>query len=197
MTMRYEASMLLVLLAVPLLSGCLDDGADDLPDLSRAYLGALTLTYSRDFPSFEAMVSMNVTVQKDGSVEIGAGQPALYEGDDEQVIEGSKVRVREAGTVTVTPGSGDAYVKWGNELITLSCSVTISGEQETYAWDEDTMSWISVMKTPFEVTDPIDPPFKFDIADAVMNNAFKTATAPQAFGTVTYEWSLVLTPSLG
>jgi len=198
-----DRSILFAVLTVFAIScGCLnispsDDDEDLKTTLSHSYSGTLDITYSRDFPSFEATTQAFVSISKDGIVGIIDGTPAIYDADDVLEVEGGQIRQRETGTLSHSGGSGVVIIRGEDEFVSLSLQVKITGEQETFAWDEDTMSWISVSKVPFDLDDPIKPPVEFSIFNATAGDGstFKTS-APQVFGIVTYVWKLVLIPSL-
>jgi len=190
-------------LAIFILSaGCLDlpgdeDEVEDMgeeKELPFDYNGILTVTYSRDFPDLSASVSMDVELKTDGSFLIGVGSPSSYAGDEVMDIEGGKVRQKETGTLDAGSGSGVVIVRGGITALAIELSVTITGEQETFAWDEDSKTWISMAKVPYTIDDPIASPVEFDLLNstAFTGQSF-IETAPQAFGsTVTHSWNLIL-----
>jgi hypothetical protein len=191
-----------VLTALAISCGCLsisssDDEEDAKTTLSHSYSGTLDITYSRDFPSFEATTQAFVSISKEGIVGIIDGTPAIYDADDILQVDGGQMRQRETGTLSHSGGSGVVIIRGEEEFVSLSINVNIKGEQETFAWDEDTMSWISVSKVPFDLDDPIEPPVEFNIYNATAGDGLAfTTRSPQISGYVTYEWKLFLIPSI-
>ncbi|MCU0799750.1 MAG: hypothetical protein MUC62_08790 [Candidatus Thermoplasmatota archaeon] len=179
------------------LPGSEEEDDDDTAQLSKDYTGTLDITYSRDFPSFEATSQAFVRISKDGKVGITPGTPAIYDADDILQIEGGQMRQRETGTLSLSGGSGVVIIRGVDEFVALSIDTKIAGEQETFGWDEQTMSWISLATVPFDLEDPIEPPVEFNIFNATAGDGLAfTTRSPQISGYVTYEWRLVLIPSI-
>jgi len=198
--------MFALLSAMVLLSGCLGllDGEDEVEDLGEdkeldfAYTGILTISYSKDFPEIQASSTMNVELKKSGEFIIGNGEAAPFEADDEKQLDSGKIRQKDHGTLQTSPEGGVVIFRGEDRFVAIDVKVSISGEQETFAWDEDSMTWRSMGKVPYQVDDPIQPPVEFDIFNSTaFNGQTITGSAPQAFGsTVTYSWTLFLSKSL-
>jgi hypothetical protein len=177
-----------------------DDANEETKELSRNYDGTLTLTYSKTYPAFTASTSMGVEVAMSGLVSVGSASPASWDADEVKEIDDGQIRQKDSGSLSITLGSSVTIVRGTDEYVALDVHVTITGEQETFAWDEDHMTWFSVAKVPYSVEDPMSPPLEFDLALATTPNTgtVMTATAPQAFdSTVTYTWKLVMIPGIG
>jgi hypothetical protein len=177
-----------------------DEMDDETAQLSKNYIGTLTLTYTKTFPAFTASTSMNVDVAKSGLITVGSASPASWDADEVKKIDDGQIRQTDSGSLSVTHGSSVTIVRGTDEYVALDVHVTITGEQETFAWDEEHMTWFSMAKVPYTVEDPMSPPLEFDVALSTtpQTGTVLTATAEQAFGsTVTYTWNLMLIPGLG
>ena len=191
-----------VLTAIAISCGCLgilqsDDEEDVRTTLSHSYTGTLDITYARDFPSFKAKTQAFVSISKEGKVSFIEGTPAIYDADDVLEVEGGQMRQRETGTLSHSGGSGVVIIRGEEEFVSLSIKVNIKGEQETFAWDDETKQWISMATAPFDLDDPIKPPVEFNIYNSTAGDGLAfTTRSPQISGYVTYEWKLVLIPSI-
>ncbi len=198
--------ILAILLPVMLFAtGCIDtsdmEGEDDdqSPNLSKSYNGTLTLTYSKTFPAFTATTTMSVKVQKSGEITIGSAPPASWDADEVKAVEDDQIRQKDSGSLSITQGSSVTILRGTDEFVALDVHVTFTGEQETFAWDDEHKTWFSVANIPYTVEDPMSPPLEFSVAEAAdpFSGAVMTHTAPQALdSTVTYTWKLFLIPGL-
>lgn len=181
-----------------LIAGCIqlpEEEEEDELELDTGYSGTLTISYRRDFPSVSAKVEMNVDIAKNGEVTVGAGSSSSYEGDETKEIDGGRIRNTDMGSLTAGSGSAVTILRGSDLFVAISIKVHVKGEQETFAWDEEHMTWYSMAKIPYDVEDPIQPPVEFRVGDVALSPGIVSHTAPQAFGSVTYSWSLLLMAS--
>lgn len=183
--------ILLTLLIIVLVSCKKEE--DPKPDAN--YIGLLTLEYSRTFPEFTAMVIMEVEIDKSGEVYISQPDQANYDsGEDEIVIEDSKIKQQETGTITITSLSGTYKEIDGDGFLSVHASTLIDGTQTTWGWDDD-LGWVLPIEVPFSLEDPIESPMNFNIDDAVINASgsfLGTTIQVPPFGSMTYTWTLGL-----
>jgi hypothetical protein len=167
-----------------------DEEKDDEDKPANEYTGTLTLTYAREFPTFNASVSIEVDVYEMGDVLLSSPNQVPYHGVEEKVIGEAKVKIDETGTITVTSLNGTWKKIDGEEYLEISANVLIDGTSQVWAWTGS--SWLQTLNQTFTDEDPIDMPLLFSITDAITGEATFTATKAGAYGSATYSWTLGL-----
>lgn len=169
------------------------------PKPESSYGGVLTLTYERTFPEFSVTITMDVEIDISGEVYISQPDQANYDsGEDVIIIEDSKIKQQETGTITITSLSGIYKEINGDGYLSVHASTLIDGTQTTWGWDDD-LGWVFPVEVPFSLEDPIESPMNFNIDDAAINASgsfLGTTIQVPPFGSMTYTWTLGLIAGL-
>ena len=184
-----------LLLAMVAGTGC--KKKDDKPVLDNTYVGAIRYEYTRGFPAFTAISTVDVTLGKDGVLTSGT-----YESDsfDEEAIkyEGTKpvMKLHVTGTVTLDAAQGNYSLINGTDKVLVYIHSVIEGTMEIYGWDDD-LGFILLSTQDFSYTDEFsDGSWEFSLDDAVLTGSTISVTLPDIEGSSTYGYTLWLLPSL-
>jgi hypothetical protein len=196
--MKSSSLLVSVILILPILAGTGCKKKDDNKQvLSNSYAGVITFEYSRGFPSFTAVSTLNVTMGKDGVLTSGTYEPDSF---DEEAIkyEGTKpvMKLHVVGTVTFDAAQGNYALIDGADKLLIYLHSVIEGTMEIYGWDDD-LGFILVTTQDFIYTDEFsDGTWEFDLTDAVLDGSKIIVTFPDIEGTSTYGYTVMLVPSL-
>jgi len=184
--------ILLVSLFIFLLAAC-DKKEDDI-NPGKDYTGSLTLTYSRSFPTFQSGIDIPVTIFANGVVTFAVPDQVNYTGESQKIIDGSRTRVREQGTITVTSLTGEWIKVDGKETVKVNLSCLLEGDQ--IVWTYDDYEWVMVSQMPYTLENPVESPMLFRVDNAVKSSAVCGAGCSDCWGNSCFRWILILSPSI-
>ena len=182
---------LLVSLFLSLLVACDKKEDDNTP--GKDYTGVLTLTYSRSFPTYQAMVTIGVDINANGEVILTNPQLVEYDGLAQKMIEGERYKIREQGNISTTSVTGKWIKADGEEYLDVSLQCQLTGIQTV--WFYDLNQWVKETETPYTLNNPVECPMRFRIESALMSEAVCGGTCDDCWGHNCFRWHLVLTPS--
>jgi hypothetical protein len=168
---------------------------DDSPQpLAYAYEGQISVEYTKGFPEFSITIPMDVTINKDRTVEFGNGGSEDFDKED-ILYEGTKpvTKIHMTGTVTFQSAKGEYKEINGTEYLWVWVNSSIVGQMTVWGWDKD-LGWMQVIDTPFNYEDLYsDGQMQFKITEAELGGASIKKTLPDLQGTFTYGYFLTLT----
>jgi hypothetical protein len=180
--------ILLVSLFLCLLTAC--DKKEDDNNPGKDYTGKLTLTFSRSFPTYQAVVPVEVLIAANGSVTLTPPAPIAYTGIAEKMLEGKRIKISEEGVVNISGLSGNYVRKDGKDFLEVNITCTLDGVQTV--WTYDGICWTSPGETPYTLANPVQCPMCFRIGSALMSEAVCGANCCDAWGNACFRWRLVL-----
>jgi hypothetical protein len=188
---RFTLFLALILsIAVWSLTGC---KKEDKPVLSNSYSGTLYYEYSKGFPEFKTVSTLDVSLDKNGVFTSGSYQSASF--DNEAVkYNGTKpeMKMHMTGTVTVDGAQGNYSKIDGVDKLLILIHSVIQGNMKIYGWDND-LGWILLTDQDFTYTDEFsDGTWEFSLDEAVLSGSTITTTLPDIEGTSTYGYTLFL-----
>jgi hypothetical protein len=117
-------SVLVVLIAT--VSGCKKKEDNSTTTQSKGYQGALYMEYSRDYPSFDAMVTMDVDVSPDGKLTGGPSVSTPINAEGIHYENGKPVtKLRLSGSMTLHEVEGETQVISGDEKLLVLIHSTV------------------------------------------------------------------------
>lgn len=182
--------LFLCICASSILVSCHKD--TDVVELTSGYLGTLTLEYSRTFPSFSNIVTIDIDINKTGEVTIDLSDVVPYDAVDE--VTGT-AKLREEGSIAVSTLSGKVSFTNDGEYVIINARTFIIGAITIWGWD-DNMGWIFPQTVPIEVFDPVISPLNFSIDESTLSGDEIGAIVPGYMGNMTFKWTLLLVPKL-
>lgn len=185
---RYK--LLLMIWASFMLVGCHKD-TDEI-ELTTGYLGTLTLEYSRFFPLFSNIVTIDIDIDKSGEVTIDLPGVVSYDAVDE--VAGT-VKLREEGSIAVNTLSGKVNFTDDGEFVIIYARTLIIGAMSVWGWDDE-IGWIFTQTVPVEVADPVESPMSFSIDESILVGDEIGTTVAGYMGNMTFKWTLLLVPKL-
>ncbi len=153
------------------------------------YTGTLSLVYSRSFPSFDANTTLDVYIAKSGEVTLSTPSPANYDATAE---EPEVVKIREFGSLIVNNPKGKVVIRGDESFVQITTATIVVTNMIVWGWDGT--RWIEVASLLFNTSNPVDNPMNFSISDAAWSGSTLGATVPAFNGTMTFAWTLRLTP---
>lgn len=185
--MKKFKNYILLAVIVLLQLGCQKDKDEII--LTNSYIGTLKLQYSRTFPEFSNIITMDVEVDISGEVTISQPSSVTYDATDS--VAGS-YKVREEGSITLSSLSGEVKLINNEECLVINVNTLISGSLTTWGWDDEN-AWGKPFTLPFVNENPTKNPHNFIISDAVMSVATIGKSVPAVNSEQTYKWTLFLT----
>lgn len=183
--------IVLVSLFLSLLVAC-DKKEDDI-NPGKDYSGALTLTYSRSFPTFRSLITIGVDINANGEVTMSNPPQVEYDGLAQKMVEGERLKIREQGNISITSITGKWIKAEGKEYLDVSLQCQLNGTQTI--WRYDLNQWVLETETPYTLCNPINCPMRFRIESALMSEAVCGGSCSDCWGYNCFRWNLVLTPS--
>jgi len=183
--------ILLVSLFLSLLVAC--DKKEDVINPGQDYSGNLTLTYSRTFPTFDALAGMNVNISKSGDVTLSTPQPVGFDATSEKMIDGLRTRVREYGVITIHAATGSCVNLEGRQYVDIVLTCSLEGWRQLCTCSNG--NWSAAPETPLTGDHPVSSPMRFSLGNAVMDEAVCGGTCSDALGNTCFMWRLKLTPA--
>lgn len=180
--------VLLVSLFLSLLVAC-EKKEDDI-NPGTDYSGSLTLSYSRTFPTFDALVTIPVEISSAGLVTFAECAPVEFKGESQKMIEGERIKVKEQGVISISNLSGEWTKQEGKEYLKLNLTCQLEGRQEV--WKYEVYQWEKMSDLPVMMYNPVDGPLLFRIENAVMSEAVCGCTHSDTWGNLCFRWHLVL-----
>jgi hypothetical protein len=190
----YLRSAFALVLPALLLAGC---KKEDKTVLSNAYAGTIVYEYTRGFPSFTALSTINVSLDKNGVLTSGTYQAASF---DEEAVKYNgtepEMKLHVAGTITRDAAEGNYAEISSADKVLVYIHSTIEGTMDIYGWDKD-LGFYLVTSQDFTYTDDFtDGSWEFSLDDAVIAGSTISVTLPDIEGSSTYGYTLYLVPSL-
>jgi hypothetical protein len=175
------------------IAGCKKKNDNTTPLLPHSYSGALSLEYTKGFPQFSVTVTTDVTVSKDRSVTFGSSDSEAYDKEEIKYENGKPaVKIHVSGTLTFHEGKGEYKEISGIAYLWIWVHTSINGQMTLWGWDDD-LGWVLALDTPYTYEDEYsDGQMQFPVDDAVLSGASIKKTLPDAEGTFTYGYLLIL-----
>ncbi|MFH1120608.1 MAG: hypothetical protein V1775_12365 [Bacteroidota bacterium] len=180
--------ILLVSLFLCLLTAC--DKKEDDNNPGKDYTGILSLTYSRSFPTFQAVVLIDAEIVANGNVTLSNPQQVEFDGLSEKMIEGERFKIREQGTINITSISGKWTKVDGKEYLEVNLLCLLEGIQTVWSYEE--YQWIKTSEISYTQENPVASPMCFRIQSAVMSEAVCGGSCCDCWGNSCFRWRLEL-----
>ena len=161
--------------------------------LKNSYTGTLVYEYSRGFPSFTAISTLYVNIDKQGNLTSGASEPDSF---DEEAIkyDGTEpvMKIHFAGTISLDEAEGHyEKIDEENKVLVYIHSV-VEGVLEIYGWDDD-IGFILLSTQNVKYEDSFaDGTWEFSLDDATITGSSIMTTLPDIEGQSTYRYTLDL-----
>lgn len=152
--------------------------------LQHRYLGQLHLYFSNEFPEFESTGSVDVEVDRDGSMEFSSGG-LQYLGEDDN----GQAKIKREGEIIMMP-NGNYFMQDDDIYFAVDENSMLTETMTVWYWNDNTQQWVQAFSQP--ISETWNGGLNFSLIDAEINGSIIEASSEM--GTV--RWTLTLSPDI-